>query len=84
MKKLPTTCYWIAGGSLITTANFPVGDTSSINFSVRGGGGVRIFTSSRRSIDLGCHWLHISNANLGTRNPEFNGIQVRLGYHWFK
>jgi hypothetical protein len=22
-------------------------------------------------------------ANLGVRNPEFNGIQVSLGYRWF-
>jgi len=27
---------------------------------------------------------HISNANLTDFNPEFNLLQLRLGYHWYK
>src|SRR6266849_4902604 len=42
------------------------------------------FTQGRQSLDVGCRWLHISNANLGVRNPEFNGVEISLGYHWFK
>src|SRR5205807_2666467 len=74
----------LAGGAIRTTTNLPTGDTSSFNFTVRGGGGVRVFQNQRSWMEIGCRWMHISNANLGVRNPEFNGIQVSLGYHWSK
>lgn len=74
----------LAGGGVRSNANLPAGDTSSFNFTARGGGGIEISTAKRQSLDIACRWWHISNANLGVRNPEFNGIQVSLGYHWFK
>jgi hypothetical protein len=74
----------LAGGAVRTNSNLPAGDTSMFNFTARGGGGIQIFTANRRSIDIGCRWWHVSNANLGVRNPEFNGIQLSLGYHWRK
>ena len=74
----------LAGGAIRTNTNFPSGDTSNFNFTARGGGGIQIFAKSHRSVDIGCRWSHISNANLGTRNPEFNGIQVSLSFHWFR
>ena len=74
----------LAGGALRTNANFPTGDTSAFNFTARGGGGVEIFTHPHRSVEIACRWAHISNANLGVKNPEFNGVQVSIGYHWFK
>ena len=73
----------LAGGAVRTNTNFPAGDTSDFNFTARGGGGIELFTRHRRSVDLGCRWWHISNANAGAKNPEFNGIQVSVGYHWF-
>jgi hypothetical protein len=72
----------LAGGGLWTNSNLPAGNTSTFNFTARGGGGIKIFTERRQFLEIGCHWWHISNANLGVRNPEFNGIQVSLGYHW--
>jgi len=75
----------LAGGGVATTANIPPGkDTSDFNFTARGGGGIHIFTRGRQSLDIGCRWFHVSNANLASFNPEFNGVQVSLGYHWFK
>jgi len=74
----------LAGGGVRSNANLPAGDTSDFNFTARGGGGIEISTGKRRALDIACRWWHISNANLGVRNPEFNGIQVSLGYHWFK
>jgi len=78
----------VAGGAVFTDANLPPGNTSSLNFTARAGGGFQIFIRSRQSLDLGCGWMHASNANLGVRNPEFNGefngIRVTVGYHWFK
>jgi lipid A 3-O-deacylase len=72
----------LAGGAVRTNTNLPAGNTSDFNFTARGGGGIEIFTKPRQSVDIGCRWSHISNANLGVRNTEFNGIQVSLGYHW--
>jgi Lipid A 3-O-deacylase (PagL) len=74
----------LAGGGVFTRANLPPGDTSYFNFTARGGGGVQLLRGSKRSLDLGCRWFHVSNGNLGDKNPEFNGVQVSVGYHWFK
>ena len=74
----------LAGGAVRTNTNFPAGDTSDFNFTARGGGGIQLFTKHRQFVDIGCRWSHISNANLGTRNTEFNGVQVSVGYHWIR
>jgi lipid A 3-O-deacylase PagL len=74
----------LGGGGLHTNKNFPRGDTSNFNFMARGGGGVQIATRRSQALEIACRWWHISNANLGNRNPEFNGIQVSVGWHWFK
>lgn len=74
----------VAGGAVFTNANLPRGNTSSLNFTARAGGGFQVFARDRQSLDVGCGWIHASNANLGVRNPEFNGIRVTVGYHWFK
>lgn len=74
----------LGGGGVHTNHNFPQGNTSTFNFIARGGGGILIATKPAQALEIGCRWGHISNANLGTQNPEFNGIQVSLGWHWFK
>ena len=74
----------LAGGAMRTSSNLPAGDTSDFNFLARGGGGIQLPAGARHSVDIACRWWHISNANLGVRNPEFNGIQVGFGFHWFK
>ncbi len=74
----------LAGGAVITPTNLPPGNTSSFNFTAKGGGGIYLWTRKRQALDLGCRWSHISNANLGVQNTEFNGIQVTVAYHWFK
>jgi hypothetical protein len=74
----------LGGGAIHTRINFPQGDTSTFNFMARAGGGILISTRHAQALEIACRWWHISNANLGTRNPEFNGIQVSVGWHWFK
>lgn len=74
----------LSGGGILTNTNLPPGNTSSFNFAVRGGGGIRLLAGGRRSLDIGAAYYHISNANLGVQNPEFNGVQITVGYHWFK
>lgn len=74
----------LAGGGLRTNVNFPAGDTSDFNFTARGGGGIQLRRSRTQAFDVGFRWSHISNANLGVRNPEFNGVQLSVGYRWYR
>lgn len=74
----------LGGGGVHTNENLPAGDTSNFNFMARAGGGVRIAGGQAQVFEIGCRWWHISNANLGSRNPEFNGIQLSLGWHWLR
>jgi lipid A 3-O-deacylase len=73
-----------SGGAVFTSSNLPPGNTSSFNAMAKAGGGVYIRTKKRQDFDIGLCWSHISNANRGVRNPEFNGIQLSIAYHWFK
>jgi hypothetical protein len=74
----------LAGGAVITSSNLPPGNTSRFNFTPKGGGGIYVRTRKRQSLDIGVSWSHISNANLGVDNPEFNGVQLSFAYHWFR
>ena len=73
-----------SGGVLLTSSDLPPGKTSSINAMAKAGGGVYVNTRKKQVLDIGVCWSHISNANTGPRNPEFNGIQVSIGYRWIK
>ncbi|HUO15921.1 MAG TPA: acyloxyacyl hydrolase [Verrucomicrobiae bacterium] len=74
----------MAGGAVRTNKALPAYDTSDFNFTARAGGGLRMFAGQRRYLDLGWHWSHVSNANLGVRNPAFNGIEMVVGFHWLR
>lgn len=74
----------LSGGAVSTPVNLPPGNTSSFNFMAKGGGGIYYRARVRQAFDVGVHWSHISNANLGVENYEFNGVQVSIAYHWFK
>jgi hypothetical protein len=85
-----------AGGLIYTTHKFPPnfmsnpalgmdGGTCVWNFSPQGGAGVHLFTSAKRSIDIGVNGVHISSASLGDRNPGVNAsVQVQVGYTYWK
>jgi len=73
----------LAGGALQTTGNLPSGNTSSFNFTAKGGGGLYV-PIHEHIWDVGIRWSHVSNANLGATNPEFNGIELRIAYHWMR
>ncbi len=74
----------LSGGGVWTPVNLPPGRTSNFNFMAKGGGGIYVRTGPGQSLDFGLHWSHISNANLGADNYEFNGIQLSIAYHFFK
>ena len=73
----PEDCVASAGGAVITSSNVPPGNTSGFSFTPKGGGGIYTWTRRRHSFDIGLRWAHISNANLGVNNPQFNPVQLR-------
>lgn len=74
----------LAGGVVFTNSNIPPGPTSKFNVVPSVGFGWQILRRSQRSIDLGVHAWHLSNAWTAPRNPSANGIQITIGYHWFR
>jgi hypothetical protein len=74
-----------AAGFMWSTVNIPPGDTSQINFTPGGGGGMHIFLKPDRAVTWTLRAVHISNASLGNHNPGVNAsLQASLGYTWFK
>jgi len=74
----------LGGGGVHTNLNIPPGNTSSFNFTAKGGGGVYLHRTAKHALDMGVRWSHLSNAYLGVDNPAFNGIEFRVAYHWFR
>jgi hypothetical protein len=65
--------------------NHPMFGATQFNFTAQLGGGVQLFTSSRRSaIDLGYKYHHISNANLGNQNPGMDSHMLFIGLSLFR
>jgi len=58
---------------------------TQFNFTAQLGGGVQLFTSSRRTaIDIGYKYHHISNANLGNQNPGLDSHMLFIGLSLFR
>jgi hypothetical protein len=74
----------MAGGLVYTTSKIPPGDTSRFNVVPSFGFGWQMFRHAHRSIDVGIHAWHLSNAWTAPRNPSANGILITIGYHWFR
>jgi hypothetical protein len=72
------------GGAMVTQKNVPPGRTSSFNFTIGLGPGVMIALHGNQVLSIGLRYWHLSNANMGTSNPAFNGVQIVVGYHWLK
>lgn len=52
---------------------------TQLNFTAQLGAGVHLFTSNRHSVDFGYMYHHVSNANLGNRNPGMDSHVVFVG-----
>ena len=74
----------MAGGIAFTNSKIPPGDTSNINVVPSFGFGWQVFRHAQRSIDVGVHAWHLSNAWTAPRNPSANGILFTIGYHWYR
>ena len=72
------------GGGMFTQENVPPGRTSSFNFTVAAGPGVMVALPHNQALSVALQYWHLSNANLGARNPAFNTIEIVVGYHWIK
>jgi len=72
------------GGGMFTTRNIPRGDTSSLNFTADAGTGVTIYRNAHRAVGLGLRFWHLSDAQMGNRNPGVNALEFIVSYHWMK
>jgi len=73
----------LAGGFLISNETLPPGHTSALNFTPQGGFGVNFFTKPGQALKSEFIFGHISNANLGVRNPGYNSLFLfEIGYEW--
>ena len=74
-----------SGGGFLYFNHRMFGTTQQFNFTAQLGGGVQLFTSSRRTaIDLGYKYHHISNANLGNQNPGLDSHMLFVGLSLFR
>ena len=73
-----------AGGGFLYFNHRMFGGTQ-LNFTAQLGGGVQLFTLSRRTaVDLGYKYHHISNANLGNQNPGMDSHMLFIGVSLFR
>jgi Lipid A 3-O-deacylase (PagL) len=74
-----------SGGGFLYFNHRMFGTTQQFNFTAQFGGGVQLFTSSRRTaIDLGYKYHHISNANLANQNPGLDSHMLFVGLSLFR
>jgi hypothetical protein len=58
---------------------------NSLQLHAQLGAGVQVFSSSRRrSLDVGCKYHHISNANLGKVNRDMDSLTLFVGVSFFR
>jgi hypothetical protein len=74
-----------SGGGFLFFNHRMFGTTQQFNFTAQLGGGVQLFTSSRRTaVDLGYKYHHISNANLANQNPGLDSHMLFVGLSFFR
>lgn len=62
----------------------PLFAETQFNFTAQVGGGVQWFTGRHSAFDLGYKYHHISNANLGDRNPGMDSHTLFIGVSFFR
>jgi hypothetical protein len=73
-----------AGGGFLYF-NQKMFEGTHFNFTAQLGGGVQLFDSSRhRSLDVGCKYHHISNANLGNVNHGMDSLMLFVGVSFLR
>jgi len=74
----------VNGGFLYFNKSMPIEDSGQFQFVGEAGGGVRIFTSERRVINIGVRFHHISNGDRTGSNRGLNHFMIYAGFSVFK
>jgi len=74
----------INGGFLYFNKSMPIEDSGQFQFVGEAGGGVRIFTSQRRAVNIGVKFHHISNGDRAGSNRGLNQFVIYAGFSVFK
>src|SRR5256885_4514287 len=74
----------VNGGFLYFNKAVPIEDSGQFAFVGEAGGGVRIFTSERRAVNIGVRFHHISNGNRSGSNRGLNQFVIYAGFSIFK
>lgn len=72
------------GGFLVFNKSVPLPDAGTFAFVGEGGGGLRFFTSERRSVNVGVRLHHISNGDRSGSNRGLNQFIFYAGFSIFK
>ena len=74
----------VNGGFLYFNKEVPIEDSGQFAFVGEAGGGVRIFTSERRAVNIGVRFHHISNGDRAGSNRGLNQFVIHAGFSVFK
>jgi hypothetical protein len=74
----------VNGGLLYFNKSVPIEDSGQFAFVGEAGGGVRIFTSERRAVNIGVRFHHISNGDTSGSNRGLNQFVIYAGFSVFK
>ncbi len=74
----------VNGGFLYFNKSMPIEDSGQFQFVGEFGGGVRIFTSERRAVNIGVRFHHISNGDRQGSNRGLNNFLIYAGFSVFK
>ena len=74
----------VNGGFLYFNKAVPIEDAGQFAYVGEAGGGVRIFTSERRAVNLGVRFHHISNGDRSGSNRGLNQFVIYAGFSIFK
>lgn len=73
----------LGGGLLFSNSEVPQ-NTSRFNFTPQVRFGLEFPMHEKNAFILGFQYVHISNANLATRNRGYNTLQLHLGWLWYR
>src|ERR1700752_695976 len=74
----------VNGGFLYFNKSVPIEDAGQFAWVGEAGGGVRIFTSERRAVNIGVRFHHISNGDRQGSNRGLNQFVIYAGFSVFK
>lgn len=74
----------VNGGLLYFNKSVPIEDAGQFAWVGEAGGGVRIFTSERRAVNIGVRFHHISNGDRTGSNRGLNQFVIYAGFSVFK